>query len=130
MKMMIMIAMVVLGVLITGMTVLENGSFRNYLDRHPELSWVPTAEYYVGEGYYIVGNLDESATYYQRISDRFPTSKYADDAYFNYLQCLDDMNTPHRPTMIDKYSDYLERFPKGGHADLVQHRIENYRNGR
>jgi len=44
---------------------------------------VPAADYYIGEGYYIVGNLESSATYYQRIPDRFPKSKYAEDAYFN-----------------------------------------------
>jgi TolA-binding protein len=127
MKMIFVFMVLVLGILIGGLTVLQNGSLRRYVDAHPEKEWVPAVEYYLGEGYFIVGNLEDSATYYQRVTERFPKSPYADDSYFNYLQDLDDQNAP-RADMIQKYEDYLARYPNGEHALVVEKRIENYKN--
>jgi len=39
------------------------------------------------------------------------------------------MNTP-RMAMVDKYSEYLERYPTGDHVEVSRRRIENYRNNR
>src|SRR5258708_1396875 len=102
MKLLFILLGLLFGVAFATLTVMQNGSLQRYLDAHPELPWVPAADYYIGEGYYIVGNLEASATFYQRVPDRFPKSKYAEDAYFNYLQAVDDMNTP-RMVMVDKY---------------------------
>lgn len=110
-------------------TILTNGSLLNFLDNHPDNMKVPPVEFVVGEGYYVFGDLENSATYYQRISDRYPDSAYADDAYFNYLQDLDDMNIP-RFQMADAYATYIDKFPKGDHVDVVQKRIEYCRNNR
>ncbi len=129
MKLLLILVALLFGVIVTGMTLLQNGSLQHYLDTHPEVSWVPAADYYIGEGYYIMGNLEASATYYQRVADRFPNSSYAEDGYFNYLQAVDDMNVP-RMEMVNKYSEYLERFPNGSHAEVTRRRIENYRNSR
>jgi len=110
-------------------TILQNGSLLKYLDTHPDPGKVPPVEYYIGEGYYLFGDLQNSATYYQRVVERYPQSDYSDDAYFNYLQDLDDMNIP-RGQMADAYLTYIDRFPKGEHVDVVQKRIEYCRNGR
>src|SRR4051812_29482435 len=102
MKMLFVFLALGLVVTVTFLTTLQNGAFRKYLDTHPSRTFAPAVEYYLGEGYYIVGNLEESATYYQRVAQRYPKSPYAEDAYFNYLQALDDMNLP-RMQMVEKY---------------------------
>ena len=125
--------LITFGLLITATltfhAVLHNGSLKKYLDTHRDPRWVPVAQYYIGEGYYIFGHLQSSATFYQRVADQYPKSEYADDAYFGYLQDLDDLQTP-RPQMAEAYQTYLERFPNGAHTEIVVKRIEYCRNGR
>jgi TolA-binding protein len=129
MKFVIILFALIIGGIIGSYTVLQNGSLLHYLDTHPNPGTVPTAEFYIGEVYYIWGDLQNSATYYLRITERYPKSSYADDAYYNYLQSIDDMNTP-RKTMADLYGTYLERYPKGEHTDIVLRKIEYCRNAR
>ena len=129
MKFVIVVAAFLVASFIGLHTILQNGSLRKYLDAHPDPDKVPPVEYYLGEGYYLFGDLENSATYYQRVAERYPASSYSDDAYFNYLQALDDMNTP-RGAMADAYGTYLERFPKGSHTEVVLKRIEYCRNSR
>jgi TolA-binding protein len=110
-------------------TVLQNGSLVRYLDSHPHPKRVPTLEYVIASGYYVIGDLQESATYYQRVAERYPQSPLADDAYFGWLQALDDMNTPRR-LMADYYQGYIERFPNGNHVQVATRRQEYCRNAR
>lgn len=127
MKLVLVVFALIIGGSIALYTILQNGIFLRYLDAHPDPKKVPTVEYYIGESYYIMGDLQNSATYYLRISERYPKSGYADDAYFNYLQSIDDMKTP-LAAMADAYSTYLERFPGGNHTEIVQKRIDYCRN--
>jgi TolA-binding protein len=110
-------------------TVLQNGSFLKFLDEHPNPKYVPEVEYYVGQGYYIFQDLQNAATYFIRVPDRYPASAYSDDAYFDYLQCLDDSAAMSRMEMVGYYAKYLERFPNGNHAAIVQNRMDDYRTG-
>jgi outer membrane protein assembly factor BamD (BamD/ComL family) len=108
---------------------LHDGTIVRYIDTHPNPKVMPATEYVLGQTYYLFRHLPEAATYYQRVNDQYPQSPYADDAYYNYLVALDDMNTP-RPQMVELYLSYLEKFPQGKNVDIVQHRLENARNGR
>lgn len=117
------------GTLIAVHAALQNGTVIRYLDSHPHPTRVPAVEYVIGTGYYVFGDLETSATYYQRIAERYPQSNYADDAYFNYLQSLDDLNT-NRHLMADAYHAYMERFPQGKHFIVAQKREEFCRNAR
>lgn len=127
MKIVLVLTAVFVAVIIGLHTVLQNGTLINYLDTHPDPRKVPLTEFYIGEGYYIMGDLQNSATYYLRIAERYPQSEYADDAYYNYLQSLDDMNTPRRQ-MADLYETYLERFPNGKNKQIVEKKIEICKN--
>jgi TolA-binding protein len=110
-------------------TTLQNGSFLKYLDEHPDPRYVPQVEYYIGGGYYMFHDLQNAATYYIRVPERYPASPYSDDAYFEYLQCLDDSMAVSRADMVGYYAKYLERFPNGNHATVVQNRMDDYRTG-
>ena len=129
MKFLLITAALIIAGMLAFKTCLQNGSFIQYLDTHPDPKIVPPVEYAVGEGYYLFRHLQNSATYYQRISERYPTSSYAEDAYFNYLQSLDDMSTP-RLQMAELYATYLEKFPEGKYKEIVTKRIEYCRNSR
>lgn len=109
---------------------LQNGSFLKYLDEHPSPSWVPSAAYYVGEGYYLFQNLAEATTYFLRVAQRYPDSPLADDAYFQYLQCLDDQSAVPRAALAEGYEGYLERYPNGKHAEIVKNRLSAIQSGR
>jgi outer membrane protein assembly factor BamD (BamD/ComL family) len=110
-------------------TVLQNGSLLKYLDDHPDPQWVPAAQYYIGQGYYIFQDLPNAATYFIRVPQRYPQSSLADDAYFNYVQSLDDMGSMSRVTLVEEYGKYLEKFPQGRHAMVVQNRLDAYKSG-
>jgi TolA-binding protein len=110
-------------------TVLQNGSLLRYFDAHPHPKFVPAAEFVIGQGQFIFQDLPEAATYFTRIAERYPDSRYADDALFGKIQCLDDMGSTPRATLIEEYEKYLERFPKGTHVATVQTRLDGYRSG-
>jgi hypothetical protein len=128
-KFILVISALLIGGILGLKTALHDGYVRNYLDTHPDPKVVPPVAFYLAEGYYIFRDLENSATYYQRVSDRYPQSPYADDAYYNYLVALDEMNTP-RPQMAELYQTYAERFPQGKNLEIVLKRLENTRNGR
>jgi hypothetical protein len=120
---------IVIGAGVGFYTVLQNGSLLRFLDSHPQPKVVPAVEFYIAEGFYIWNELQDSATYYQRIAERYPNSSYADDAFFGYLQSLDDMNTPHWK-LFEGYTSYVERFPNGNHLEIAKKRVDYTRNTR
>jgi hypothetical protein len=107
----------------------QNGSIRDYLDRHPNPKIVPPITYAIGQGYVVFQNLSEAATYFIRIPERYPNSPLADKAYFAYIQAHDDSGTVPRDHLIEEYGAYLERYPEGQHAATAKNRIESYRSG-
>lgn len=127
------ILLFVFALLLAGMmtlhTTLQNGSLVRYMDRHPNPSWVPAAEFYIGQGYYLKHDLTNAATYFIRVSDGYPTSSYADDAYFTYLECLDNGGRFSHAQMAEEYQKYLDRFPDGLHAKMARNRIGAYKTG-
>jgi hypothetical protein len=123
MKFFIVLFAVIIGGIIGFLTVLQNGVLLRFLDTHPHPKYVPTVEYSIGAGYYLLNDLQNAATYYQRIPDRYPQSSFADDATFNYLQSLDEENVE-RDTMRERYLAYLEKYPSGKHVDVVKKRVD------
>jgi TolA-binding protein len=124
---------VVAGVLIIGgflmlHRALANGRVQHYLDTHRDPRWVPTTEYYIGKGYYLFQNLSDAATYFQRVPQQYPNSPRAEQAYFNYLQTLDDNMGSSRDTLIAEDQTFLEKYPNGPHASMIRDRIDNLRN--
>lgn len=118
-------------VLIGGMILiqqgLQNGSILRYIDQHPHNRGIPAATYYIGESYYLFQNLPDATTYFLRVAQRYPDYRLADDAYFNYLQCLDDSLSVSREQLIQGYQAYLEKYPNGKHVALAKERIDNYK---
>lgn len=108
---------------------LAGGYVVRYLDSHPDPSFVPAADYYLGEGYYFFQNLPEAATYFIRVPERYPNSPRADDSFFSYLQCLDDDPNVPRDVLIRAYEKYLDQFPSSAHAVQVKNHMENLRTG-
>src|SRR5690242_2754229 len=95
-KMLIAFFAVLIGGMILLHTGLQNGSILNYMDTHPDPRWMPAVEYYSAQGFYLFQNLHEANVLFFRVSEYFPKSSFADDAYFNYIQTLDDQgNTGH-----------------------------------
>jgi TolA-binding protein len=129
MKFVLIVAALISALLMGFRKVLNNGQFLAYLDTHPNPKVVPPVSYVVGEGYYFMRSLQNAATYYLRIAERYPDSDYAEDAYYKYLVALDEANTP-RPAMADYYGTYLERYPQGKYTEIIQKRIEYCRNSR
>lgn len=108
---------------------LQNGKILEYIDQHPHDRGIPDTTYYIGQGYYLFQNLQQSATYFLRVAQRYPNDPHAEPAYFYYLQSLvDSMNLP-RQQIIEGYMAYMEKYPEGEHAKLVQNRLDNYRTG-
>ena len=108
---------------------LQNGTVLRYIDQHPQEKWVPASTYYVGQTYYLFQDLPDATTYFLRVAQRYPTHPLADDAYFSYLQCLDDMSSVGRSELIDGYAAYLEKYPNGKHAELAKTKVDAYRTG-
>lgn len=122
----IVFALIIGGMLLFHMS-LQNGSFLRFLDEHPDPRWVPQTAYMVGQGYYLFHDLQEASTYFVRIAQRYPTVPLADDAYFNYLQTIDDLASVPRQDLSEAYQAYLERYPNGKHVEVVKNRIDSIR---
>jgi len=108
---------------------LQNGTILKYIDDHPQSKGIPEATYYIGEGYYLFQDLPEATTYFLRVAQRYPDHALADDAYFSYIQCLDDQVSATRSDLAEAYKAYLEKYPTGKHAELAKTRIGNYGTG-
>jgi TolA-binding protein len=125
--------LVFFAVLIVGMIYfqqsLQDGSVLRYIDQHAQEKRIPEATYYVGEGYYLFQNLLDATTYFLRVAQRYPNHPLAEDAYFNYLQCLDEMSSVTRAEMAQGYGAYLEKYPDGKHSELARTRYANYTTG-
>src|SRR6266567_4224666 len=90
MKIIIAVFAILIGGMIFLQQAVQNGAVLKYIDEHPQGKYVPEATYYVGHGYYLFQNLLDATTYFLRVAQRYPNHPYADDAYFYYIQCLDD----------------------------------------
>lgn len=108
---------------------LQDGTVLRFIDEHSQERGVPKATYYIGQTYYLFQDLPEASTYFLRVAQRYPKLPLADDAYFNYLQCLDDNASVARADLIDGYKAYLEQYPEGRHVDIVKDRLGTYLNG-
>src|SRR5262249_16909582 len=95
----------------------------------PKDKYVPESTYYIGQGYYLFQNLLDATTYFLRVAQRYPNHPLADDAYFSYLQCLDDMSSVNRAALIEGDSAYIEKYPNGKHFEIAKTRLDNYRTG-
>ena len=129
MKALIFIFAFIIAAMLAIHTVLQNGAFIQFLDEHPNPKWVPATEYYVGEGYYMFQNLEQATTYFMRIPERYPSSPYVDQAYWGYLEALDDMTSSSRAMLIEEYQKYVDRFPSGAHVQAAQNKIDAYKSG-
>ena len=128
MKTVIVFFALVIGGMIYAQHALQNGAVLRAIDEHPQVQGVPEAAYYVGQGYYLFQNLQEATTYFLRVAQRYPQHRLADDAYFSYLQCLDDMVSVSRSELVEGYKAYLEKFPNGKHTTLAKTRLDSYAN--
>ncbi len=108
---------------------LQNGTVLHYIDQHPQEKYVPASTYYIGQTYYLFQDLPEATTYFLRVAQRYPDNPLADDAYFSYLQCLDDLASASRSDLVEGFQAYLDKYPNGKHADLVKTKLDNYRTG-
>ena len=129
MKLIIAFFVVLIGGMLLIQQGLQNGSVLRYIDRHPHDRGIPAATYYIGESYYIFQNLPDATTYFLRVSQRYPDYRLADDAYFAYLQCLDDSLAVPRDQLVQGYQAYLEKYPAGKHTSMAKNRIDLYRTG-
>jgi len=129
MKKIFILTCLCVGSLIGFSTLLKNGAFIRFLDEHPDPRWVPSVEYYVGGGYYLFHNLQQAATYYFRIPERYPQSPLADDSYWAYLNALDDNAAVPRAALIEAYGSYIERYPNGQHIERAQNKFDSYKSG-
>jgi TolA-binding protein len=108
---------------------LQNGNILKYIDEHPHEKYVPESTYYIGQGYYLFQNLLDATTYFLRVAQRYPSTPLGDDAYYSYLQCLDDMASVDRATLVEGYQAYLDKYPAGKHVELARTKLDSYRNG-
>jgi outer membrane protein assembly factor BamD (BamD/ComL family) len=129
MKSIVIFFAILIGGMIFLQHALENGTVLKYIDEHPKDKGIPEATYYIGESYYLFQNLPDATTYFLRVAQRYPSHPLADDAYFSYLQCLDDSLAVPRDKLLEGYEAYLEQYPNGKHAEAAQTRIDNYRTG-
>jgi TolA-binding protein len=127
MKAIIFFFAVLIGGMIYIQQALQNGTILKYIDDHPKDRGIPAATYYIGESFYLFQNLPDATTYFLRVAQRYPELPLADDAYFNYLQCLDDSLAVPRDKLLEGYQAYLEKYPNGKHAELAQIRVDAYK---
>lgn len=107
----------------------QDGTVLRYIDGHPQARGVPKATYYIGQAYYLFQDLPQASTYFLRVAQRYPNLLLADDAYFAYLQCLDDNVNVSRADLIETYKAYLEQYPEGRHAEVAKDRLGAYTTG-
>ena len=129
MKGLIIFFAVLIGGMVFFQQALQNGSVLKYIDTHPRDKGVPEATYYIGQSYYLFQNLPDATTYFLRVAQRYPENSLADDAYFYYLQCLDDSLAMPREQLLQGYQAYLDRFPNGKHLSIAKDRVGTYRTG-
>jgi hypothetical protein len=129
MKLIILFFAILIGGMIYLQQSLENGTVLKYIDEHSAERGIPEATYYIGESYYLFQNLPDATTYFLRVAQRYPNHRLGDDAYFNYLQCLDDSLAVPREQLLEGYKAYQEKYPNGKHTELAQIRIDSYRTG-
>jgi len=127
MKTIIVFFVLVIGGMIAIQHSLEDGSALRYIDTHPHGRGVPSATYYIGQSFYLFQNLPDATTYFLRVAQRYPNHPLADDAYYAYLQCLDDSLAVPRDQLREGYQAYLEKYPGGHHAKIVQGWLDNNR---
>src|SRR5882672_2334714 len=129
MKAIILFFAIIIGGMIYLQQSLQNGKVLQYIDTHAGDKGIPEATYYIGESYYLFQNLPDATTYFLRVAQRYPTHRLGDDAYFNYLQCLDASLAVPRDKLMEGFQAYLEKYPNGKHAEMAQLRVDNYRTG-
>ena len=129
MKMVLFICALIVGGMMYLHESFQNGTIIGYIDKHQHERFIPQSTYYIGTTYYLFQNLPEATTYFLRVAQRYPDGLIGDEGYFNYLQCLDDTATIPRENLIEGYRAYLEKYPHGKHAEVIQSRLDGLTTG-
>jgi TolA-binding protein len=129
MKTIILFFVLMLGGIVYLHQSLEDGTILRYVDQHSHERGVPKATYLIGQSYYLFQDLENATTYFLRAAERYPNLSLGDDAYFSYLQCLDDRASVPRSQLIEGYKTYLVKYPSGRHAELARNRLDTYTTG-
>ncbi len=108
---------------------LSSGKILAYIDQHQKERGMMRTTYYIGHGYNFMQDLQQAATYYLRVAQRYPGVPMAEEGYFSYLQSLQDSAGVHRSRLIEGYQAYLEKYPNGKYVKIAQDRIDLYRTG-
>lgn len=101
----------------------RSGKVQAFLDRQTNPDWVPAAQYYLADWYFLLNDLTQATTGYWRVMERFPTSSFAERAHFSFLDALDQMHIS-RSYVRQEYEKFLEKYPESAYAKVVRKRLE------
>ena len=93
-----------------------------YAKKHPQASWVPATEYYVGMMYYQRENYGKANEVLKQLLTDFPTCQYVPGALVRYE---DVAETNHDwDTAKAVANRYVEDYPNGGDIEVMRKRLE------
>ncbi|MBD3271661.1 MAG: hypothetical protein GF384_03880 [Elusimicrobia bacterium] len=105
----ILIVLIIISIGIGFSHYFNSGKFQQYLDNHPEISWVPRAQYYVGQYYFLRNDHTRSIDAVDRILTVHPKSVYAQKGL--YLKCKNFEYLKQWNDAYECYQLYLKTYP-------------------
>lgn len=96
--------------------------FRTYLGEYPQGRYAPSAQYLIGETYYVTRRFDDAITEYDRVLERYPDSRKVADALLKigFIHFERKRWKPAREALERVVSDY----PDSTAASLAKRRLE------
>lgn len=93
-----------------------------YAKRHPDPSWAPPVDYYIGMVHYAKDRYQPASEAFQQLLTDYPTSYYAPHGLFRLGQSYESMGNWQGAR--EAYEKYMERYPQGGKIQLVRSKYE------
>lgn len=100
---------------------ISTGKLDEFIDTHPEYTWGPGVEYYIGFFQDFFGNADKSIERFRRVVQKYPGTKYGPAAQYKIATIFD--NRGNNRLTIEEYQKLLDLFPDSPYAEDAKKRI-------
>lgn len=96
-------------------------AFQNFIKKYPDSTWLPNANYWLGQLNYNQGKRDDAAYYFANVVKNYPKSPKASDAMFKVGLIMQDKGDSAKAKAV--YQQVVSKYPGTEGAKQAQKRL-------
>ena len=101
---------------------IAGGQLLAHAEAHPYRKGTSTVLFYIGRGYELFNRPEKAAEYYRRVADKYPRSRYAEEAQFGLASAYERLKL--NAKALEEYKEFLEKFPRSRYQKSVSNNLQ------